>query len=410
MHLTYQAYNKVGQAVSGVIDAADEVEATELLRREGLYVATIGAARAGAGATLRPPAKAKVRPGRRLKNLSLFWRQLHVLVATGTPLAQALAALERQARDPTWKAVVADVHRRVVQGSSLSAAMEANPGYFETIPCSLIAAGEMSGSLDKILDRLGMMTRKHYHVRSALLGAMVYPALLMVVAIVVLAVMFAVVLPRFTELFVSLDVPLPPTTLLVMRIGALLREYGWVLPAAVVLAVILAKRFLRTEAGRRAWDTAVIRAPVVGGVARSFITAHVVRMLGVLLEGRVPLIQALRLCRQGSGNWHYGDLFDRAENAVNRGDPVSIAFAETELIPPAVYESMRSGEQSGQMGPMLLNVAEIMDDENEVLLRSITSVIEPLILIAVGILVGFVAISLFMPLFDLTALTSGGGE
>jgi type II secretory pathway component PulF len=406
MNLAYQAYNKSGQTVTGVIDASDPAQATELLRKQGLFVASIASAQ---GARDKPQHAPRARMGRtkQLKNLTLFWRQLHVLMSTGTPLAQALAAMQRQTRNPDWRAVLGDVHQRVLQGSSLSSALETHPGYFDQVHCSLIAAGEISSSLDKILERLAMITQKQYHVRTSLTGAMVYPALLLTIASAVLIVLMIVVLPRFAELFLTLDVPLPPTTVLLMTLSDLLRGYWWTAPIVFVPAFILIKKYLATRKGKYLLDTVLIRAPQFGRVTRSFATAHVVRMLGVLLEGRVPLIQALRLCSQGAGNVHYGQLFVKAEQAVTRGDPISSAFNDDSLITPAVYEAMRNGEQSGQVGPLLMNIANILDDDNDVTLRSLTSLVEPLIMIILGAMVGFVAVSLFMPLFDLTSLIGG---
>ena len=149
--------------------------------------------------------------------------------------------------------------------------------------------------------------------------------------------------------------------------------------------------------------------PQIGGILRSFATARVVRLLGTLLESHVPALESLQLTRQAAGNVHYTELVTRAENAVAQGDPISSAFANTALISPSVYEAIRNGEQSGQIAPLLLHVAEFLDDENETIVRSLTTILEPVILVALGLLVGLVAISMFMPLFDLTAMTQGGG-
>jgi type II secretory pathway component PulF len=164
---------------------------------------------------------------------------------------------------------------------------------------------------------------------------------------------------------------------------------------------------MRTTAGRRTIDATILRLPAFGAIMRSFSVARIARVLGVLLAGKVPLLDALALARQTVSNCKYVDLVTRAEEAVTRGSNVSTVFASTDLVSPALCEAIRAGEQSGQMGPLLLNIADFLDEENEVVVKSLTSILEPVILIVLGVLVGFVALSMFLPLFDLTAAAHG---
>src|SRR5687768_13172185 len=234
MTFHYEAFDPAGRVVTGTIDAGDTSEAIELLRRQGLYVTQADAA----AVTVKvDPHRRRLRLGRgaRLKNLAMFTRQLSVLVSSGTPLVQALAALERQAQEPAWKEVVASVRLRVEEGSTLAQAMESHPTVFDAVCRSLIAAGEGGGGFDKMLDRLAVLTRKQVHVRAAVVGAMVYPALLIFIALNVLSVMMLFVLPRFAGLFATLDAPLPPTTQLLMDTSALMQSYWW----AMILTVVV---------------------------------------------------------------------------------------------------------------------------------------------------------------------------
>jgi type II secretory pathway component PulF len=165
--------------------------------------------------------------------------------------------------------------------------------------------------------------------------------------------------------------------------------------------------WLVTPSGKRTTDIVVLQLPQLGKMTRNFATARIVRLLGVLIQGKVPLVEALSLTRESTNNHCYVELIERASAAVTRGDPLAGAFADSPLIPTSVHEAMRSGERSGQLGPLLNTVADFLDEENEVTLRSLTSILEPIILVALGIFVGFVAISMFMPLFDLTAAARG---
>jgi type II secretory pathway component PulF len=209
-------------------------------------------------------------------------------------------------------------------------------------------------------------------------------------------------------LFLSLDVPLPATTQALLSISAALQQYWWAMLGGLALSAVGGVLYLRSESGGRLRDTVLVRAPKIGMVTRNVVTARITRLLGAMLESKVPVLESLQLTRKGTGNCLYEELIVAAEDAVTRGEPISTAFNRPELVSPSVYEAIRSGENSGQVGPLLLTLSEFLDEENEVMLRSLTSIIEPLILIFMGLVVGVVAGSMFVPLFDLTATASGG--
>lgn len=407
MKLAYRAYDKTGKAVRDTVDAADADAAAEQLRRRGLFVTEI-APRAEESVENHRLCQIKSR-GRHLKNLAIFCRQLSVLVSTGTPIVQALAALERQIKDPHFAVVLGDIRRRVEEGASLSAAMEAHCEQFDPITRSLIAAGESGGQLDAMLDRLASLTRQRLHVRNSLVGALVYPCLLIVVAIGVLTLMLGFVLPRFVGLFDTLDTALPPSTEALIWVSDMLRTYWWMALLGVGAVVIGLRFWVGTPDGKRAVDTVAVRLPGLAKITRNFATARIARVLGLLLDSKVPLLESLRLTLQATSNVHYAALITRAEDVVTKGEAISLAFADPALIDPSIHEALRNGEENGRIGSVLMQVAEFLDEDNEVIIRSVTSIVEPIILIALGILVGFVAISMFLPLFDLTAATAQGG-
>jgi type II secretory pathway component PulF len=343
-----------------------------------------------------------------MKNVAMFMRQMHALISCGTPLVQSLGALERQTRQGPWRDAITDVRTRVEEGSTLSAAMEEHPNYFDNVSRSLVAAGEASGDLASMVDRIATITRKQLHVRNTIRGAMIYPSLLLVVAVTVMAVLLLAVVPRFGELFQGLDVPLPPTTQILLSVSHFVRGYWWLVLILAAIPIVALRFILTSEGGKRNIDILLLKLPQVGNVSRSFATARIARLLGVLMQSHVAVLDALRLTRQSVDNSRYVALMVEAEEAVTHGKPISSAFENTDLISPAVCEAIRSGEQSGQVGPLLINIADFLDEENEVVLRSLTSIIEPVILIGMGLLVATVAISLFTPMFDLTAMAQGG--
>lgn len=406
MKLQYKGYDLNGRPVAESIEARSLSEATDQLRRDGIFVLEIEESTVGGAGSVRTK---KVSQSSRMKNLAMFTRQLQVLLATGTPLVQSLGALERQTNDASWGGVIQQVRASVEDGSSLSQAMADHPQHFDVVCRSLIAAGESAGNLPEMLERLAVLMRKQLHVRRSIIGATIYPSLLMVVALAVLITLLTFVLPRFEDLFKSLDTPLPPTTKLLMGLSRTLIRYWWAFTAGIIAAGISAWMTLKSPTGRRAVQTIVLRLPQFGPIVKNFSTARIARLLGILLQGRVQLVEALQLTGGACANYHYAKLVASACDAVTRGESLAAAFGDKRLIAPSVQEAILSGERSGQLGPLLTTLADFLEENNEVTVRSLTSILEPMILVVLGLLVGVIAISLFMPLFDLTAATRGGG-
>ena len=408
MKFDYTAYDQTGQEVTATIEAPSASEATERLRREELYVCNIAQATDAPAVRTDTPGRVRRRSGKRLRQVAGFMRQLHVLLSCSTPVVEALQAQERQATDEAWRDIIADVRHRVEEGATLSGAMAHHPEAFDPVSCSLVEAGESSGDLPMMLHWLAEMSQKNLKVRNIITGALVYPMLLLVVTLAVLAVVLLMVVPRFGELFKTLDMPLPTTTVAPIGVSDWLQGYWWTVPLAAAAGVVGLKLYLATPGGKRRWDHFVLGVPQLGRIIRSFTTARIGRLLGGLMQGHVQVLEALRLTRQSLRNTRYIELIERAREAVEGGESLSSAFRDTDLISPSVYEAMHNGEQSGQIAPLLLNLADFMDDDNEVVMRSLTSIVEPAILLVMGLLVATVAIGMFMPLFDLTAMTQGG--
>lgn len=410
MKLAYNAVSATGTPVSDIIDATSMDEAMDMLRGKGLFVTQIELeadarakkkAKASAGLSLKSKTK-------RLKDVAMFSRQLNVLVATGTPLADGLSAMERQVRDADFKLHLAMIREQVEQGLTLYDALGKAPRYFDSVYRNIIKAGEESGSLPVMLDRLALLTRKQVQVRQQIGGAMIYPCLLILISIVVLAIMLTVVMPRFTGMFESLDVPLPGTTVALMAMSDLLRTFWWAVLICIIGGIVGLKFALATPAGKRFMDGLILSVPVLREVTRAYATARIARLMGVLIECNVPLLSTIQLVRNATGNSKYETMMIQAEEIVISGEPVSGAFADDHLIEPAFYEAVRNGEQSGRLSMLMITVADFMDEENDTRLKALTSLFEPLILVFLGLMVGGIAISMFMPMFDLTSMAGGG--
>ncbi|HYE20638.1 MAG TPA: type II secretion system F family protein [Tepidisphaeraceae bacterium] len=414
MKFAYSAYDLSGRTTAGTVEAADADTATEALRAQKLFVTRVAPADESGGRTApggrSAAGRGKVSAGRRLKAVSVFARQLSVLLASGTPIVQALSVVERQGKGDGFGAVVARVRAKVEEGVPLSDAMTLHPEYFDQVCQSLAAAGEQSGSMAPMLDRLSALTRKQLQLRSAITGAMVYPLVLSGIGLCVTALMLLFVLPRFSGLFETLETPLPPTTRMMLAASTFLQDYWWAVLLVLGGGGAGLWYGLRSPGGKRWFDRSMLRAPKLAGLTRSVLSARVARMLGVLLESRVPLLDSLKLTRQACPNVMYASLLERAEAAVSQGEPVSAVLSNSDLISPAVQEALRSGEQSGQVGGPLIHMADFLDEENEVVIKALTKLLEPLILCVMGILVGLMAVSMFLPLFDLVSSASGGAK
>lgn len=403
MKFRCRVFDRSGTARQMEVEASSPADAAEMLRRDGLYPAGIEAVEA-------PIRRAPSRGWRgQTRLLTSFMRQLAVLVSTGTPLVDALQALEAQADDRRWRDVLADVRTRVEEGSPLSGALEAHPECFDRICGSLVRAGETGGCLDAMLQRLADLTQRQYRLRQTLLGAMVYPCLLVAISVVVLGVMLVFVMPRFAGLFETLDMPLPTSTRVLLSLSGLMVSYWWALLGALAAGGTALVVWARSPAGAGVLHGLLLRLPQIGRVCRGLATARISRLLGLLLESQVPVLEAMDLTRAATGNVHYAAMLARARDALVRGETLSSALGATPLLDPTIVHAVRNGERAGKLGTVLTALADFLDEENEAVIRAATSLIEPLILMVLGVLVGGVAVSMFLPLFDLTTVAGGGG-
>lgn len=415
MNFTYQGFELSGKAASGTIEATDATGAREKLRSNGVLVIAIrsgGKATPGAGT---PRVAGKVKTYRRGKvsigDLAHFFRQLSILVSTHTPLAQAIDALAKQTTNPVFGPVLIDLSRRVQEGQELSEAMAEHPTVFDSICQSMTAVGEAGGSMDAMLRSLADLIRQQETTRKAVMGAMIYPVMLVTLGIGALLVMVTYVLPQFEGLFASLQKPVPTSTAILMSFGQSLRRWWYiVVPCAVALGFVL-RWWLCQRSGRAFVERVVFAAPKLGPLARSLATARLTRLLGAMLNSRIPLVDALCLAKESAQTAPFRALLAHAEDAVRRGQNFSAVLESSPLIAPSVAQAVASGEQAGQLAGVLVQIADYLDQDNQQVVKTVSSILEPIILTVLGIVIGGVALSMFLPLFDLAAAgNSGGGQ
>ncbi len=406
MKYAYVAFDNKGKRVEDIVDAQGELAARDTLSERGLYVVEMIV---GDSVGKAKP-KQTGRKQSKWRCLAEFTRQMAILVSTGTPVVQALGAIERQVTDPRFVEVVGDVRSRVEEGSTLADAIGRHPKYFDAVACSLISAGEASGNLDTMLVRLAAVNRQQEVVRRSITAALSYPVFLFSIAFSVMIGMLMFVVPRFAVLFDSLDSPLPPSTAVLMKLSDHMRASWWWEFPAIALAVVGLILWVLSKPGRRVLDSWSLRIPLFAPLFVSLSVARIARILGVLIESRVPLLEALVLTQAAMTNSRFRELLVDVEDTVTGGGTMSSVVASSDLVSPAFAEAVRSGEESGQVGPVLTSLADYLDEDNSVLVKSITQLLEPVVLVVLGVVVGTLAISMFLPLFDATsAVNTGGG-
>ena len=340
----------------------------------------------------------------------MFTRQLSIMTRSGTPLIMAVNGCVKQVKDEHWRDALERLGHAIEEGKPLAEAMRNEPRCFDTITCALVAAGEQSGRLPEMLQRLSDLAQKQLRIRSGIIGAMVYPVLLIAIVSVVFIVTLTAVVPRFEKMFASLNAPLPPTTQALVWLSALLKDFWWALVPMSVLFFLGLGIWLVTPSGRAAFDRWSLKLPIFGPLTQSVATTKIIRLLAELIDSHLPLLDVLSLVKESTKNHLYAQLIANAQEAVTQGESMSSAFDHEALINTSVYEAMKSGEASGKTSQAMLAIADFLEEDNDQTIRSLTTLLEPAILLFLGLVVAVLAISLFLPLFDLSAIAGGGGQ
>lgn len=403
MLLTYDAIDGAGRPSSDAIDAPNTKDAIEQLRRKGLFVTKLTAAPAttqSKSASAKPGTKEPRLP---LKVLVQITRQIAMLLRAGSAIVPAFSAVQRQAGQKKYASVLGKVVTELEDGSTLTEALQKHPKSFDPVFCAIIAAGESSGSLIEMFERLATIVGKRRAMQKKILGALAYPALLILMCSQIFLVLLFFVLPRFNMMFVQLGVETPATTQFLLNLSYGLTTY-WPFVILAVAALCSGIAWLITSHVGRAWiSNAQLAIPLVGRLRARLIQGQIFRTMGMLLESRVNVLDALNLVRPSTQNARFQKLFNRLENVVTAGGRLSTAFSESALVEPYICQAIHTGEDSGNLGGAMTFVADVLDETNEELVAVTVKLLEPLILMGMGVFVGGIATALFIPLFDMTS-------
>ena len=396
----YSAINAQGAELSGEISAADLSSAREQLRIKGLLAQTIKEVSDGSGIGQTSIGRKKIKP----KSLQIFSRQFATMIEAGLNVVGALVILEEQTDDDALGGVIQDLRKDVEGGLLLSEAMARHPKVFSRLYVSMVEAGEAAGILDIVLDRVAFQIEKQEAIRRRVKSAMVYPTMVLIFATLVLIGMLMFLVPIFVKIFSSLGGQLPTLTRYVVTVSDLLKHKPYVL-LIIPLGIWAFSRWKKTENGRRNWDRFKLHLPMrIGDTVLKITMARFSRTLSTLVASGVDIIKALEITGQTAGNWVIEDALGGVRAKVHEGVPIAQPLLENEIFPPMVAQMVKIGEETGELEKMLSKIADFYEDEVDASVQSLTSIVEPIMMIGVGVMVGIIIISMYMPMFKMLTL------
>ena len=403
---TYRGVNAAGGQIRAEISAADERTAARQLRSQGIIVQTLAVKRAPAvGFSLAQlPLLSSFLGGVRSKDVAVFSRQFATMIAAGLPLVQCLQTLGLQVERQHFQEIIGKVAADVESGSTLSEGMARFPNVFNELYVNLVHVGETGGVLDSMLARLSTYLEKAQALRHRVQMAVIYPALVILVAILVVTFLMIFVIPIFAAFFTKAGVPLPLPTRIVVGMSNAIANYWYLILAAIVGIILGFRAWYRTESGRLAVDSALLRAPIFGPLMRKIAVARFTRTLSALLGGGVPIIDALRITAKTAGNRVVENAVMEARERVMAGQTLGERLRDSKVFPPMVVQMVVVGEQTGALDNMLGKVADYYEDEVDVAVAGLTSLLEPILIVFLGVVVGGIVIAIYLPIFQVVTL------
>ncbi len=404
----YKGYTTVGKSVSNTREAENERAVKALLRREGIFVTELRETGNKVGQKGAKAPSSSSAFFRRFKErvstqeLAVATRQLSTLIGAGIPLVDALNALIDQLDSEHFRAVWADVKQKVNEGIGIGDALATHPRVFSGLYINLVRAGETSGALDIVLSRLADFTESQAELRSKLIGSMVYPLIMLVMAVGVVAMLFTVVIPRVSKIFESQKIALPLPTQILIGSSTLARDYGFIILPVLIGIVILMTRYYRGK-GRPKWDKFILRAPLFGPLVRMVAIVRFSKTLSTLLGSGVPLLTAFDIVKNVLQNRVLLEVIETARDAVKEGDSIAAPLKRSGEFPPIVTHMIAIGEKSGTLEEMLGNVAKAYEVQVDSRLRAMVSIMEPMIIVLMGGVVAFIVFSILLPMLQLAS-------
>ncbi len=412
----YEAMNAQGQEVKDEIDALSTEEAISKIRNLGYFPTKIREKsgrrqpKTGAAGIGAKPKRPRGTGGKvKVKKLTQFTRQLSTLQDAGLPILRSLRILEQQQKPGTLKKVCGSVADEVESGATLSEAMAKFPKCFNNLYTNMVAAGEAGGVLDLILNRLADFMEKAQRLKSKIISAMIYPIAVLTIAFGIVMGIMIIVIPKFRDIFMDFDIELPKVTETLLNISHWVTyQFGWLWLMGSPIAFILLVRLIRlSQSGRFVLDSILLKIPVVGQIVGKTAVARFTRTLGTLISAGVPILEAINITRETAGNEVYRRALGSVHDSIRQGETFAEPLRKAKVCDSLVTNMIDVGEETGDLDKMLTKVADNYDDEVDTLVGSLVSLMEPIMVIGLGVICGFIVVALFMPMVAMVSNFSG---
>ncbi len=397
---TYKGRELNGKTITGLVEAPSAQAATKLLHDKELFIISVTQSKGNSTGGGRSENFFQRVPFNEIVN---FTRQLATMIVAGLSLPESLSILKSQTTNKTFETVLTDIEHQIVSGGNLGDSLVKYPQHFSPIYIALVRAGESSGQLDKVFNRLADTMEGQRDFRSKVTGAMIYPVIILIGMGIVIMVMMTVVVPKLTELYKDFGVELPISTQILMSTSGFFVKFWWLIIFGVVGSIAAFKKWRKTPTGEQIVDTIILKIPLFGELQKKIILVEFTRTLAMLITSGIRLLDALQILKNALGNKLFRDAITDISKKVERGAPLGETFSGYKVFPPIVSQMIRVGEETGKLDDTLLKLSKYFESESENLVKGLTTAIEPIIMVVLGVGVGFIVISVITPIYNLTS-------
>lgn len=395
----YRGIDIKGKEVKGIIEADNQRKVRQRLREKGIYLTEISEPKVTQKLSTASSIREFLFPVT-LEDRAIMTRQLATLLSSGVPLSESLHSLIEQTENNYLKKVISHVRTRVTEGASLADALKEHPKVFSDIYVNMIRSGESSGTLDSVLLRLAELLENQGKIRNRIRAALAYPILMLIVGTGILIFLMTSVIPKITRIFEDMGTALPLPTRILIGFSHITVKLWWIFAVLLIISIISTKRYIRTEKGRAFYDKILLRLPVFGRLIRIASISRIMRTLATLISSGVPLLTAIDIARSVTTNTILSKAMKSAKEHIKEGGSLSAPLRESGLFPPMVSQMIAIGEQTGELESMLFKISEAYENEMEMNISRLTSLLEPVMILFMGAIVAFVVFSILLPLFQ----------
>jgi len=402
----YEVRTAEGQTTTGVIQAQSLPEASAIAKGYGSYVLNVMpvSGMAGAEGILAKMREVKIELGPGLKDVLNFTKQLGVMIKAGINIRSAIGGISEQVENPKFKKILLQIKADVESGKPFSEAIAEHPKVFSPLYVNMIRASELSGNFGHMLDRISKYLAQQVETRSMVRGAMIYPMIIAVMAVGATVFLLTFVLPKFTMLFSGKEALLPKPTVMLMAMSDFIRAYWYVIVAGLVASFVGLFYAIKTDAGSECWDRLKLKIPLFKRMLRALYITRSLHTMGELVSAGVPMLETLDITGEVSGHFQYRKMWADVHDAVEQGSKIVQPLGRQKLLPSNVVQMISAGEESGNLGPVMRDIADFYSQELKATIKAVTAMIEPLMIVLMGCVVGFIAMSIILPIFKMSKL------